>query len=95
MAFPSNTAASIASGTDVDVFKFTLTSSRSVTLRTSGALDTYGTLYNGSGTYLTEADDTTTDYNFRITRTLTAGTYYLVVEGYDASEVGAYSVVLQ
>ena len=92
---PSTTAGSIASGTDVDMFKFTLSASRKVIIRTTGNLDTYGTLYNRSGSMITEADDTSTDYNFNITRTLSAGTYYIAVEGYSADDVGAYSLVLQ
>lgn len=92
---PSTTAGVINTGTDVDMFKFTLTSQRTVTIRTRSALDTYGTLYNGSGGYITEADDTATDYNFMITRTLPAGTYYLAVEGYYYSDVGPYTLSIQ
>jgi hypothetical protein len=95
VTLPSTISASIESGTDIDVFKFTLTASRTVTLQTTGSLDTYGTLYNRSGAVILEADDTATDVNFRISRSLSAGTYYLAVEGYSADDVGAYTLSLQ
>jgi hypothetical protein len=92
---PSTISASIESGTDIDVFKFTLTATKTVTLQTTGSIDTYGTLYNRSGAVILEADDTDTDVNFRISRSLSAGTYYLAVEGYSTDDVGAYTLSLQ
>lgn len=94
VSVPSTKAGVISTGTDVDFFKFTLTASRTVTIRTTGTLDTYGTLYRSTGAIITEADDAS-DRNFLITRTLTAGTYYIAVEGYSTSDIGAYSLVLQ
>lgn len=94
VAVPSTKAGVIGSGTDVDYFKFTLTTSRKVTIRTTGNVDTYGTLYRSTGSYITEADDAT-DRNFSITTTLAAGTYAIAVEGYSSSDTGAYSLVIQ
>ncbi len=91
---PSSTNGVISTGTDLDFFKFTLTASRTVTLRTTGSLDTWGTLYNATGRVLVEADDST-DYNFSITRKLAAGTYYVSVEGYSAADTGSYTLVVQ
>lgn len=95
VARPSVTPGVINTGTDVDMFKFTLGSQRTVTIRTLSGLDTYGTLYNGTGGFITSADDTSSDYNFVITRTLPAGTYYIAVEGYYYSDVGPFSLSVQ
>jgi secreted trypsin-like serine protease len=92
---PSTTAGAIESGTDIDVFKFTLTATRTVTLRTLGDMDTYGILMRRDGSVIQEADDTSTDYNFYIRRSLGAGTYYLSVEGYSSADTGAYTLSIQ
>lgn len=91
---PFSRACRLEKSGDADCFKFTLTASAAVTLRTTGSIDTYGTLYNAAGSVLTESDDYNSDLNFRIRRTLAAGTYYLAVEGYDSSVTGSYSVVI-
>jgi hypothetical protein len=91
----SQTAGVINTGTDIDMFRFTIASRRSVTIKTTGAVDTYGTLYNSSNSVITEADDTGSDLNFTITRTLSAGTYYIAVEGYSSSDVGAYTLIVR
>ena len=93
MAIPGSFATSLERGGDVDMFKFVLTASATVTLRTTGALDTYGTLFDRYGEVMAEADDDR-DLNFRIRRRLDPGTYYLSVEGYDETEVGNYTLVL-
>jgi secreted trypsin-like serine protease len=95
MSVPSSKTGVINTGTDVDYFKFTLTSTRTVTLRTTGSVDTYGTLYKADGSYVTEADDTGSDLNFTITRSLAAGTYAIAVEGYSSSDTGAFTLVAQ
>ena len=96
VAVPSTKAGNISTGTDLDFFKFTLSAARSVTLRSTGTLDTYATLYNASGSVLDEADDISgTNYNFSMTQSLPAGTYYISVEGYSSSDLGAYSLVIQ
>lgn len=91
---PSTTPGNIETGTDVDFFTFTLTTNATVTLRTTGGLDTYGSLYSSTGSLLAEADDTGSNLNFTITRSLSPGTYSVAVEGYDSSERGAYSLVV-
>jgi Abnormal spindle-like microcephaly-assoc'd, ASPM-SPD-2-Hydin/Bacterial pre-peptidase C-terminal domain len=90
---PLNRACRLEKSGDIDVFKFTVAASTTLTLRTTGGIDTYGTLYNAGGTVLAEADDST-DLNFRIRRTFSPGTYYLAVDGYDSSVTGSYSVVI-
>ena len=80
------------SGSDVDVFKFTLTKKTKLTVKTTGNLDTYGTLLNASGRTIAEADDSAGDLNFSMRRTFAPGTYYIIVEGYDAAESGPYTL---
>lgn len=80
---------------DVDVFTFTLTSAQAVRLRTTGTMDTYGELYNSSGTLLASDDDSGTDLNFDITHMgLPSGTYYVRVRGYSSSTTGSYTLFL-
>lgn len=91
---PGSMAGNIQSGADLDYFAFTLATAATVTIQTTGNLDSYGTLYSSSGSVLTEADDTGSNLNFTIRRSLAAGTYYVAVEGYDSSSTGAFTLVL-
>lgn len=81
-------------GGDVDMFKFTLTSTATMTLKTTGGTDTFGYLYNSAGSLLTSNDDGNGNYGFKIVRSLSAGTYYLKVAGYSSSTTGAYILTL-
>lgn len=84
----------INSGTDVDFFKVTLPRSGYLLLRTTGATNTVGTLYNASGAQLAINDNGCWNgSNFCIGRTLAAGTYYVKVDGYGTTLTGAYSFV--
>ena len=80
------------SGGDVDYFKLVVPIRSTVTFSTTGYTDTYGTLYDINGFYLTENDDSGPDANFQIRQTLAPGTYYLAVDGYSSSTAGAYSL---
>ena len=64
---------------DVDVFRLDLQGRAEIEMRSSGALDTQGTLYDSEGEVLAEDDDGGTDLNFRIVRTLDGGVYYVAV----------------
>jgi Bacterial pre-peptidase C-terminal domain len=90
-AVPVSRAGKLEKGGDVDMFKFTVTTTTTLTVRTTGMIDTYGVLYNAAGTYMTESDDYT-DLNFRIRRTFSPGTYYIAVDGYDATVTGSYTL---
>ena len=83
---------------DEDYFKISLSADTTVILRSSGFPDTVGELQNSSGTSLDVNDDgqlPTGRYHFLINQSLTAGTYYLKVKGFDSffdENVGPYSV---
>ncbi len=91
VALPGTRAGVIEKSGDVDFFKFTVAATATVTIKTTGSIDTYGTLYNATGGYLTEADDST-DLNFSIHRKLAPGVYYIAVDGYDSKVTGAYTL---
>ncbi len=94
VSVPGTIAGTLEQGGDVDFFRFTLTSSATVTLRTAGTTDTYGYLYNATGSLITSDDDGNGYPNFRIIRTLTPGTYYVKVAGFASSTTGAYTLSL-
>ena len=64
---------------DVDVFRLDLEGRAEVEMRSSGQLDTLGTLYDSGGNVLAEDDDAGSGLNFRIVRTLDGGVYYVEV----------------
>ena len=88
---PSSVPSYLAAG-DVDFFKIVVTTRTAVTFSSTGFTDTYGTLYDINGFYITENDDSGPDSNFQIRQTLSPGTYYLAVDGYNTSTAGAYSL---
>lgn len=73
---------------DADVFRIDVDRTSAVTVRASGSVDTYATLYESDGTEITTNDNGTG--NFRIESELDAGIYYVSVGGYN---VGAYRVL--
>ncbi|HCN30671.1 MAG TPA: hypothetical protein DIT64_18460 [Verrucomicrobiales bacterium] len=81
-------------GADKDFFVITVAVKTTVTMKTTGFVDTYGTLYSSAGKVLKKADDTGRDLNFTLKRALTPGTYYLCVEGYDRHATGPYTLLL-
>lgn len=96
LSVPGSSSGAITTGTDLDFFSFTITSTRTVTIRTTGSLDTWGTLYDASGNVLDEADDTSSsNYNFVMVNTLPPGTYYVSVEGYSSADLGTYGLSIQ
>ena len=82
----------IETGGDVDYFKVEVSSSGTLTVYTTGDTDTYGSLQNSSGSEQTNNDDGGDGNNFNIERTVTPGTYYVRVQGYDSSTTGSYTV---
>lgn len=94
VAMPSTTSARLEVAKDQDVFQFVLTQSATVSLATTGSLNTRGTLWDASGQPLAEDEDLGVGLNFRIRRKLSAGTYFLVVQGSSNTETGAYGLQL-
>ena len=91
---PSDTSGTINSFTDEDYFSFTLSGAVDFVIETTGTTDTVGWLYDSGGNQLATNDDGGTRTNFRITQTtLSAGTYYVRVEGYSVS-IGPYTLRL-
>ena len=85
----------IHNGSDVDIFEMVLDNETEVFLYTTGNTDTKGTLLDGTGNALTPSasdDDSGEGLNFRIDRLLSAGTYLVKVEGFDADETGPYAL---
>ena len=81
---------------DKDVFRVRVTQSGTLTVYTTGGTDTYGTLFPSNGSALANNDDYGGNVNFRIRRNVSAGTYYVMVEGYcprsGACRTGRYTV---
>ncbi len=92
LALGSSISGRIETGGDVDYFRVQINESGRLIVYTTGNLDTQGTLQNGSGSALTSNDDGGDGNNFRIERSVNAGTYYVKVEGYDSSEAGEYTL---
>lgn len=73
---------------DADMFVFTLSSSATVTIASTGGGYAGGSLYDGSGTLITSDNTGWSATDFSITQSLSAGTYYIEVTGPDASSYG-------
>ena len=99
LSLDSSVAGRIDPGDDLDVFKLDLSGASGNThvwIYTTGALDTWGGLYDSNGDLLTSNDDTTiggeTETNFRIPWTLSPGVYYVGVFSYDGVTTGDYTL---
>ena len=87
-------AGEIETGDDVDVFRVDVAQAGTLTVSTTGSLDTVGVLQGSDGAELASDDDTGGDGNFQIVLAVTVGTYYVAVTSYDAN-TGSYTVVAQ
>ncbi|MGH8504250.1 MAG: DVUA0089 family protein, partial [Gammaproteobacteria bacterium] len=84
-----------------DVYRLSLPAGGSLSVATAGGTDTYGYLFDANGKLLDQVDDivaprSPTDpranLNFRIDNTLSAGTYYVAVEGFSNNTRGPYAL---
>ena len=73
---------------DVDYFQIEVSESKVLTVYTTGSLDTKGTLEDSTGDSLATDDDGGSGDNFRIAHAVSAGTYYVKVEGDRSSSSG-------
>jgi len=92
VAVPSTTPARLNVAQDQDVFRFVLSQAATVSLTSTGSLNTRGTLWDAAGQTVAEDDDLGVGSNFRIRRKLSAGTYYIFVRGSSGTETGAYGL---
>ncbi len=82
----------IETGGDVDYFRVQVSTSGTLTVYTTGNIDTYGTLQNSSGSALETNDDGGSGTNFSIARAVSAGTYYVEVKGLHSGVTGSYTL---
>jgi hypothetical protein len=75
---------------DYDYFRVQPTSAGTLTVYTTGSTDTYGYLKNSSCSNIVSNDDGGSGTNFRISRSVTAGTYYIAVRHASSSGTGLY-----
>ena len=99
VAVPSQTAGSINPNGDVDYFRFEIASQNTYFLESTGSVNTVGRLYSASGVQVTFDDNGAADgLNFRIRRSLSAGTYYVSVDGTgigQSVETGNYQFIIR
>ena len=86
----SSTSGSL-SERDVDYFRVTMSSAGTLTAYTTGRVDTEGAILDSSGNILASDDDDGEGSNFRISVPVSAGIYYIRVEGW-GSATGDYTL---
>ena len=94
----SQTTSSVYIGSKgaIGYFKFVPTVTATYAFESTASTDTYGYLYNSSGTQLDYDDDSGDGHNFKLTYAMTAGTtYYFGVKHYSSSSTGTMPVKLR
>ena len=81
--------------TDVDYFRFDLDRTALVEVFSSGTTDTHGTLEDTWGNWIDADDDGGTGQNFKLSKGLPPGTYYVRVRGYFTYRSDAYRLHLR
>ena len=94
VALGSSTQGHLERQGDRDYFRVSLSGPGTLTVYTTGDTDTYGHLW-GNGQWLEENDDGGTGFNFQIERSVFAGTYYILVRGYDDQSTGRYTLAVR
>ena len=88
--------AGVLHGGDVDYFALDVSSTVDVSIFTEGDTDTVGELFDSSFTSLTLNDnESASNANFLIRGRLYPNIYYIVVRGFSAFTVGAYTLTVQ
>ena len=85
-------AGNLEQGDDVDSFLLEVMQAGTLTLETQGDMDTVGSLHRLDGSTLAQDDDDGDDFNFRIVRHVTAGTYHIEVTGISGGRGGPYTL---
>lgn len=91
---PSETEDRIAQPTLSNAYRITLAQTGTLVVSTTGATDTVGELFDGTGKFLQRDDDGGEGKNFRIARVLPAGVYFVRVLGRTAVTFGDYKLVI-
>ena len=76
-------------------FQFTPAESGKYVFESAGDMDTKCDLYDSEKNWLTSADDTDYDYNFKLTYELEAGKTYYFVASFSGSSTGSYTFTLK
>ena len=92
LALNSSLAGEIETSRDEDWFRVETSGRRHLRVRTTGSLDTVGTLFDASGQRLASDDDSGSSANFALEAEVPAGVYYVRVRGYDEDETGSYTI---
>ena len=89
-----NTTASgrIATGGEVNYFRLAVTAAGTLTVATTGSMDTIGELQDANGTVLASDDDSGAASNFSITRVVGIGTYFVAVRTFLSTATGSYGL---
>jgi hypothetical protein len=93
LAVNGNRAGQLEVNGDKDMFRIDIPQSGTLRLSTTGSTDTAGELFDASQTRIANNDDGDfSDFNFIIESQVSAGTYYLLVSGFNDSRTGSYTV---
>ena len=88
----SSTSGQIGPTGDVDYFRIEAPQAGTLTVETTGNMDTVGTLWQ-AGEEIARDDDSGDGHNFLLASPVTAGTYDIAVRGYGAT-TGQYTLVV-
>ncbi|MCE2449939.1 MAG: hypothetical protein J4F35_16675 [Candidatus Latescibacteria bacterium] len=91
IALGSSIMGSLLAG-DTDYFRVTVSSLGTLVAYTTGSTDTYGSIWDDSGSVLAENDESGEKSNFLVFTSVDAGTYYIEVRGYSSSTTGNYTL---
>ncbi|MBL8707484.1 MAG: PPC domain-containing protein, partial [Rhodospirillales bacterium] len=91
LATPATVTGKLLAGSAEQFYKITVNSAGTLTLASTGGVDVKGTLEDANGQVLATNEDGGTWYNFKLSRAVTPGTYYLRV-GHCCGGTGAYQI---
>jgi hypothetical protein len=91
LALPATVSGKILNGGAEQYYKIEVTKAGTLTLSSAGGSDVKGTLEDATGQSLATSEDDGSWYNFKISRAVQPGTYYLRV-GHCCGGIGAYQI---
>lgn len=91
LALPATVSGKIVDGSAEQFFKIDVTKSGTLTLSSTGGSDVKGTLEDSTGQSLATSEDDGAWYNFKLSRAVQPGTYYLRV-GHCCGGIGTYQI---